>query len=497
MNELDQNILLSGQARAFVQADGSSPENPYLFVGCLNLGGIQEDLGTGEPIYCPSSEVPGAFDIVATTSPPPALPTTDFTQHMNRQLQDFWWDLRKRKCEFNMIIKISSCARPDDLDDFESKIIVQGNKMTAFNTGSFNGLAEDAAVDLTGSLQMRSFDRFLPLTFGEAADTAVFSEALAGVYADKIQCGNCGTPSDGCQRMYVLTATIAASPALAAQVAYSLNGGGLWGYDNINSLSTQTANDLIQVGQRIVVFSEVDEGHHYKAQASIDAGTVGGWTAVTGGYVATHGPLSAWSKSPSETFVAAEGGYVYFMSNPAASVTVLTDGSVTTQDLNKIRGRGRTVVAVGDSNAVIVTQNGGRTWSLVTGPAVGIALNTVDVIDDRTWFVGAANGKSFYTLDGGTSWVENTPDAAITAVNDIRFVDAIVGYMAVTISGGVRIYRTADNGYSWHFEDPYVSGVPTAVRYNFITPCPGNYNTVMAGGSATGGVDGIIVLGAG
>jgi len=493
----DVNIAKSGQWRVFVQPDGSSPSNPYLFVGCLALGGFQEDLGTGEPIYCPSSEVAGAFDIVDTTNPPPSLPTTDFTQHMNRQLQDFWWDLRKRKCKFNAKIKGSNCARPDDPDDFEAMIITRDNQLTAFNTGAFNGLAEDAVIDLTGTLQMLGFDRFLPITFGEVADAETFSEALDGIYADKIQCGNCGAQSDGCQKMYVLLTTEAGSPALPAAVAFSLDGGNTWDYDGIDSLGSQAANRLAQVGTRIVVVSEVDEGHHYKLQSAIDSGTAGSWTAVTGGYVATKGPQALWSKSPSETFVAAEGGYVYFMANPAAAVTVLTDGSVTTQDLNDIRGRGRTIVAVGDSNAVIVSYNNGQTWALVVGPNVGVELTTVEVINNNVWFVGAADGTSYYTEDGGSTWVENTPSADITDVNRIRFVDAIVGYMVVEISGGVRLYRTADNGYSWHYDGSYVGSVPTAARYNFVTPCPGDYNTVLAGGLASVGTDGIIIVGAG
>jgi photosystem II stability/assembly factor-like uncharacterized protein len=493
----DVNIAKSGQFRIFVQADGSSPLNPYLYVGCLSLGGFQEDLGTGEPIYCPSSEVAGAFDIVDTTSPPPAIPTTDFTQHMNRLLNDFWWDLRRRKCEFNMKIKGSNCARPDDPDDFQGQIIARRNKMTAFNTGAFNGLAEDAAIDLTGTIQTLGFDRFVPVTFGEVADSDVFSEVRDGIYADKIQCGDCGSPSDGCKKMYALTTTIAASPSLPAQLAYSLDGGSTWAYDSIDSLGTQTADALAQIGTRIVVVSEIDESHQYKNQSSIDAGVSGGWTAVTGGYVAGHGPTKIWSKSPSETYVAAEDGYVYFMSNPAAAVRVLTDGSVTAQDLNDIRGRGQTIVSVGDLNAVIVSYNGGATWALVVGPAVGVNLNTVEIINDRIWFVGCANGKSYFTTDGGSTWVENTPDALITSVTSIRFVDDIVGWMTATLSGGVRVYRTADNGYSWHFDGSYVGGVPVADHLNFIAPCPGNYNTVFAGGLASGSVDGIIVLGVG
>jgi hypothetical protein len=168
----DISLAKSSQFRVFVQEAGSSPVNPYVYVGCLNLGGFQQDLGTGDPIYCPSSEVRGAYDIVDTTAPPPALPTTDFTQHMSRDLQDFWWDLRRRRCKFNMAVVGSNCAAPDDINDFQSKILVKAARMTAFNTGAFNTSDADAVIDLTGSLQLGGFDRFLPMTFGEKADTS-------------------------------------------------------------------------------------------------------------------------------------------------------------------------------------------------------------------------------------------------------------------------------------------------------------------------------------
>lgn len=494
----DLSFAKSSQYRIFVQHAGSSPANPYVYVGCLSLGGLQHDLGAGEAITCPSSEVRGAYDIVDETSPPPSLPTTDFTQKMDRILQDFWWDLRKRRCAFNMAIVGSNCAAPDDINDFQSKILTKGVKMTAFNTGAFNTADADAAIDLTGSLQLRDFDRFLPMTFGEKADTSTFSEALDGIFADKIQCGDCGDPSDGCQKMYVLTSTIAASPALSSQLVHSKNGGATWATDDITTLATLAASALANVGTRIVVVSNADLAHHYKQQSTIDAGTSGSWSRVSSGYVTAKGPNAIWSKSPSETYVAANGGYIYFMANPTAAVTVLTDGSVTVQNLNDIRGKGRTIVAVGASNAVLLSENGGSTFSLVTGPAVGVALNTVEVVTASIWWVGAANGNAYYTTDKGVTWTENTPDSAMTVVNSIRFVDELVGYMSVETSGAPRIYRTSDNGYSWFYDGAYVAGVPTAVtRYNFVAPCPNNYNVVLAGGLKTPGTDGVIISGAG
>lgn len=494
---LDVNIARSSQFSIFVQPDGSAPGNEYLYVGCMSLGGFTEDLGTGDPIYCPSSETPGVFNIVDTTSPPSTPPTTDFTQHMSRLLNDFWWGLRKRKCEFNFVVKGSNCARLDDPDDFQSKIIARKAKVTNFTTGAFHSLGEDAVVDLTGSLQLRSFDRFLPIQVGETADTSTFSEALDGIYADKSQCGNCGEVSDGCQKAYVLTTTITASPALSAQLVHTKNGGATWVTDDITTLATQAANALARVGTRIVVVSSVDLAHHHKPQSTIDAGTSGGWTRVSSGYVTTKGPRAIWSRNTNETYIAAAGGYVYFMSNPTAAVTVLTDGSVTVQNLNDIRGAARTIVAVGASNAVIVSNNDGRTWSLVTGPAVGVVLNTVEVVTASVWYIGCANGKSFYTTDAGTTWVEMTPDSSITNVSKIRFVDEIVGYMTATLAASVRLYRTADNGNTWHYDGSYVSGLPAAAQYDFVSPCPNDYNTVLVGGlKVSPSTDGIIGIGA-
>ncbi|MEO8608912.1 MAG: hypothetical protein ABI690_13555 [Chloroflexota bacterium] len=501
-NNVDVNILKSVHARIFVQHEGSSPANPYEYVGPLSLGGLQHDLGTGEPILIPSSEVRGKFDSVDTTSPPPSLPTTDFTQAMDRLLRDFWWDLRKRGCRFNMAIVLGVCQRPDDPDDFDGKILVRDSQLTAFNTDAFNTPSEDAVVNLTGSLLLEDFDRFMPLGVGSIMGASVLTESLDGLFADKVQCGSCGTPSDGCQRLYVLTKDDATDPEnlIGSNIAYSINGGGASAADEIDSLNGLGARRIAQVGRYIVAVSDTDDSHHFKLQSSIDAGTLGGWTKVPTGYVATHGPRAIWSKSPSQTYIVGELGYIYQMRKPSSGVTVLSDGTVTSQTLNDVRGFGSTIVAVGNSNAIVVSPNRGRSWELVVGPVVGQNINTVEMVSKSIWFIGYANGKGYFTTDAGDHWTLLDLPPTASAINMIRFVDEIVGYLCLVDGGAGEIYRTGDNGYSWHTDDgdsSYLDGVPASGRYNFVAPCPGNYNRLLAGGIDDTGTDGVVALGAG
>jgi hypothetical protein len=491
----DVNIINSSQYRVFVQHLGSSPNNPYEYVGCLSLDGIQHDMGTGEPILCPSSEVRGQYDVVGETAPPPSLPTTGFTQRMDRFLRDFWWDLKKRGCRFNLQIVGSNCTRPDDPDSFDGKILVKNSKLTAFNTGGFN-LTEDAPVDLTGSLQIRDFDAFRPLGFGEIADADVLVEVLDGMYADAVQCGDCGTPSDGCQRLYLLTTLEA--PATASVVVYSTDGGATTGSDEVDTLVADAGNRMAHVGRYVVVVSETDEAHHFKLQSSLDAGAVGGWTRVGTGYVAANGPRAIWSKSPRQTFVAGVNGYIYGLTSPTSAAQVLSDGSVTTEDLNDIRGSGNTIVVVGFNNAVVVSKNGGKSWASITGPSVGTNLLTVEVVTPSTWWIGTAGGDVYYTIDAGATWTEKVIDEGPSAIQMIRFVDEMVGYMVAVVGGAGFVFRTSDNGYSWHTEDSsYLSGTPASDRFNFVAPCPRNYNVALIGGLAAVGTDGVAALGIG
>jgi hypothetical protein len=425
------NPLKGGNVRIFIQEDGVSPAAPYNYYGCTTLDGPNQDLGTPDPMYCPSPTQRNKWEIIDDIPKTPALGTTDFTQRADRFLNDIWWDLKQRGCSFNMQAVIGECQRPDDFTKWDAKIVFLGTRLNNFGMGTLNPLTGDdnAATDLTGTLSFQDWDRIRSIKFSERADSTVVAEVLDGFYYDTAQCGECGTPSDGCNAIYLLTAASGGSPGLSSQLVYSLDKGKTWATIDISTLGGLAGNRATPMGTYIVVVSQATGAHHY---SPITGGVPSSsWVKVTSGYVATKGPRAIYAKSSNQAYVAAAGGYVYYLGGPTVAATVLIDGSITTQDLNDIHGFGQTIVAVGGSNAVLWSENDGRSFSLVTGPAVGVNLTSVWCISKNIWMVGTGGGKLYYTLNNGTTWAEIGLPSVATVINDIHFENEVVG-----LSGG-------------------------------------------------------------
>lgn len=489
----DLTTAKSGDVRLFVQDGGISPAEPYDYYGCLSIDGAEQDQGESDPVYCPSSTQRNVWDIIDQIQKAQGLGTTDFTQRMDRYLRDAWWSIKRRKCFFNMQAVISACTAPDDFTQWESKILFKNTRLTSFALPLMNPLNGDdnAVMDLTGSLEFRDFIEILAMRFGEVGDVTLLEAALDGFYYDVAQCGDCGPVSDGCQKAYVLSAQdTVEEPDVEPAIVHTSDGWSTSSSLDISTLGVLAPSRMAAVGSYLVVISEADESHHYISFDDVDD-DVDGWAEVTSGYVAAKGPRALYSKSPNLTFIAGAGGYLYLMTNPTQAVTVLSDGSLTTQILNDIAGSGRTIVAVGNTNAVLVSSNGGRSFSLIIGPAVGVNLTAVDVLSANVWFIGDAAGNLWFTTNGGRTWTETTLPASITAIDRISFVDEVVGYMTVRAGAVAHVYRTTDGGYSWQNGAPSIADEPTATKFNFVAPC--GHNQVMVGGlSGAAGTDGVI-----
>lgn len=492
----DTTILPQGNVRIFIQEDGVNPGAAYKYYGCLMLDSPSQDLGTSDPVYCPSTEVRNKWDIVGTVQKSPSLGTFDFTQHASKALNEIWMDFKRRGCQVNLQAVAGSCQRPDSFLQWDAKIVFSGARLTTLGMSALNPLTGDdnAPVDWTGSFNFIDWDVLRSIKFGEVADSTLVAEAIDGFYYDTATCGDCGTPSDGCNAAYLLAVSNTGSPGLSGQLLYSLNKGATWAALDITTLGGKSPDRFAPMGDKVVVVSQASGSHHYALISAINAGTTGAWTQVTSGYVATKGPRAIYVKNSNQAFIAAAGGYIYYLTSATAAPSVLTDGSVSAQNLNDIAGYGNTIVAVGGSNAVLVSTNGGNSFSLLTGPAVGVNLTAVWCMSETIWFVGTGTGLLYYTIDGGTTWTAiSLGVTGVTVINDIRFQDSVVGYIAAEVAGVASVFRTTDSGNTWQNTNPAITGLnATWVRANFVYPC--GRNRVLAGGRKTVGGDGFAAI---
>ena len=488
---MSQTLRL-GDARVFLQPLGISPANPYRYMGRMSLDGPEQGQGEPTPIYEPSSTQRNAWVIVDEAPTVPDLGSTDFTQQMDLSLSDVWWDIRRRNCVFNLQITLGRCNRPDDFNDWQAKILLDRARLTNFTLPTLNPLSgeDNAGGEMTGSLSFRDIVRIVPIRFSQKDSESITTELLDVLFYGDIQCGDCGPASDGCDRAYILSL---APSGGKSSILYTLNGFGSLASLTISTLGAdESGSAMAVVGDSLVVVSEDSNSHHVISLSDLNAG-IDGWAEVATGYVPDGEPRAIYSRSAAETFIAGAGGYIYLLENPTGGVSPVTDGSLTAQDLNAIHGNGRTIVAVGDANAVLMSSNDGKSFSAVTGPAVGVALNTVWVMTDYIWFIGAADGSLYYTLDAGRTWTEIALPSGTTSVNHIVFEEdeggQTVGYLATSHGSGARVYRTTDGGHSWHYTGSPISGLPSsAQRINRLAVCGANMVAAVGLGADTDGI---------
>lgn len=487
----EERYFQAGEGRVFIQKS-PGPTEPLQMLGCGKLGGVTIPQGDKTPIYCPDPTQYDKFRKVAQIRGQADNPTSQLAARLTMVNL-----LLTIKCAMDVQARFGKCKDPNDLKNGWEKIFLLSNaEATSKATEDLIAVQPDErkAIMVTADITADEFLEIDRISFTQYAQSLVDREVIDIVVCDRESCGDCEPVSDGCEKVYAIVISSGGSPGIWAELVWTEDGGVTWSDTPIDTLAVNESPDaIVCVGDYLIVISNDSCSIHYA-----DKDDEGTWSEVTTGFVATKCPNAIFSLDAAHTWIVGDGGYVYFTEDPTVSVEVQDAGVATTQNLNAVHFlNSQRGVAVGASNAVIVTDNGGLTWESKTGPAVGVALNAVWVDAQNRFWVGTAGGRLYYTEDGGTSWTEKTfPGSAAGVVRDIKFVSPghAVGFMAHdTATPAGRILRTLDHGYSWYVLPEGTGSIPANDRINQVAIC--DQNRIWGAGLADDASDGIIVKG--
>lgn len=493
------DVLKASFTRVFTIEDRAAPNNSPEYLGQGRAQGIDWGQGSITPVRQPSPTQYGQFVTVDIIRGAPDLPSITLEKQLGLDISDFL-RITQKGCEFDVHIHAGSCQNPSDFDGgFDVAWVFEGAVVTNYSTGELGALDPDqeAAVPESIDISAQEIYQIKKIRPGEMAASAITDRIVRVLICDSKTCGECGRSSDGCQIMFALAGASVGSPGLPAELLYSEDGGATWSSTNITTLAVgDDATDAACVGTNLVVISADSNSLHYASINDILNGEES-WTEVATGFVSSQEPSRIFSLDRTHTWFAAAGGYVYFTDDITSGVEVQTDGSVSAQDLNDIHALdSKTIVAVGANNVVLSSTNGGISWSLITGPSVGVALNAVFAQTEGIWMVGTNGGELYFTTTGGASWVEKGFTGSGTgAVRQFAFATRNVGYMVHDrVEGGstrARLLRTYNGGNTW-VVSPEESGVtvPSVQSLLSVAACQDDPNVAIVGGIAVNGTDG-------
>lgn len=449
------DLLLQEHVRMFFQFGGPSPLNPLKYYGTqaqyAYVQGASKSYGSINPIYVPSPGRTGGYTLAAKSREAPDLP--EATLQVMQRKGSVPRELGEDGCSLNLYLVIGSCG--NDLSDPLSgwneyvEVYAQATAETVDFGDRMDRESSDPLMD-EYSLKLAAIYKAGPLTFGEQAAAQIDREIIDVAYGTGANCANCGPANDGTRRLYAITAASGAgSPGLPAQVIYvernPVTGAVTVREYDITGLTATTSPTFIDVMGSYLIVGVKSTNSYYYAQLDSTTGVPGAFTQVTSGFVATKTPNDIYVKGSSEAYIAADGGYVYKLTDVTSGVTVINAGGGTTNNLSRIHGNGNTIVAVGAGGKVLRSVNNGDTWAITTSDAGASNLTAVFVKTATQIEVGNAAGLHYTTDTGGASWTSRTITGA-TSISDIVYATDEVGYIAYNTGTAARLQATVFGG---------------------------------------------------
>lgn len=492
----------TGYSRVFLIEGRARGDHRPNYQSNMKAGAPSQSFGDVTKIEVPSATEFNKFVEVGSIIGEVERMTISLMSRYALDLKSTLLRLAREGCPVDIQINLGACTDPSDYNVFTKKVIIEDARITQYDADDLGALGSDERekVDETVEISGRDFYEVMPVVFASRANDVITNEVIDGLIADTASCGDCTDESDGCQKMFGVTLAAGGSPGTPADVIYTLDGGTTWYAHDVDTLaSDEDPTAIFKLGSYMVVASSDTESLHYALYSEFDGSTDPAFTEVSTGFVASSGPTCA-DLGEQKAFIGGLGGYIYVVEDVTAGVTVLDSGNVGTDDYNDISAYSDDlVVAVGDNGLIAKTENG-SSFTLVSPPSdvgVGVNVNTVFVKDKNTWWIGTSAGKLYYTINGGTTWVEKTFHMSGTgSVEDIDFGGDTVMVVSHTTAASVgRLLISTNAGYDFVVAPQGTGSLPANDRINSVSVCSHNPDIILGVGLADDASDGYVVVG--
>jgi photosystem II stability/assembly factor-like uncharacterized protein len=100
-----------------------------------------------------------------------------------------------------------------------------------------------------------------------------------------------------------------------------------------------------------------------------------------------------------------------------------------------------------DIYGIIHTQDGGQTWDAQYNSET--ILSSIYAVDDSVVYIIGRYGKILKTSDGGTNWIDISPNLTDKSLYSAWFIDAEVGLISGDFDDNSFILKTGDGGNTW------------------------------------------------
>lgn len=487
--DLSRVFLISGRAR---------PDHAPEYFSQLKLGAMSQSFGDVTKIEIPDPNRYGSFIEVDRIRGAIERATTQLIGRYAADLKSRLLELARQGCAIDVQAHFGECTDPSAFNIFSKGIIIEDVVLTTHSTDELGALGSDerASVNETVDISATDYYEVLPLTMSQRGGDIVTNKVNDVTFFDLASCGTCGTESDGCQAVFAVTNGAGGSPTTPPDLLFSFDSGKTWKAHDIDTFATAAnANLVFGIGDYIVVGCNSEKALAYASIQDIRDGIDPSFTELA---ALGRGPNHAHSFGR-KAFIVGDFGFVWYTEDITSGVTVLDAGVATIANLNDVSALDQyNVVAVGNDGAVIYTRDGVSFEAVLKRPtAFGVHLTGVHMKDMNEWWVTAANGTVWYTLNAGKSWTQKVmPGTTPSKMNSIHFSRKSIGYASGIVGGAGKMYRTFDGGYSWIVLPEGIGSMPTNQELVAIHGCTQNPNLVIGVGLGVA-TDGIIVTGRG